>query len=214
MAHVECTGALLPCKIYSLGAHYLADGVRFELTVGRPTLVFKTSALDHSATHPYRLLYTIYSTIVYMKYIGIDYGTKRVGVALSDDTGSLAFPLGVISAGPHATPRRAVEYISAQIVELASKECVSTVVVGESRDYSGQENAVMKQVKLFANALEASGLVVVYEQEFMTSVAAARQYAPDGSRKENLSHDKLDSAAAAIILQSYLDRQKYRDSVE
>lgn len=140
-----------------------------------------------------------------MKCIGVDYGTKRIGLAVSDETGVLAFPVGTIAAG-----ERAVE----EVLSLARENSATLAVIGESRDYAGNPNPVMKSIEAFANALEEQGLPVALEPEFMTSAAAARQFAPDGSRKENPSQERLDAAAAALILQSYLDRHKPRPEVE
>ncbi len=133
-----------------------------------------------------------------MKYLGIDYGTKRIGLAVSDDTGTVAFPLRVVEAGRGAL---------AVITEEVQKNSVTKVVLGESRNFNNEPNEVMEDIEQFKKDLEElSQVPVVYESELMTSAAAARQYTPDGSRKQNPSHDKLDAAAAALILQSYLDR--------
>ncbi|MEI7719670.1 MAG: Holliday junction resolvase RuvX [bacterium] len=138
-----------------------------------------------------------------MKSLGIDFGTKRIGVAVSDETGTLAFPHSTVKAGPSALE---------EIVDIVKKEGVGQVVVGESHNFQGEANTVMEKVAEFKKSLEnlpeLAGVPVVYEKEFLTSMAAARQFAPDGSRKENPSHVKLDASAAALILQSYLDRNQ------
>ncbi|MDO8548195.1 MAG: Holliday junction resolvase RuvX [bacterium] len=135
-----------------------------------------------------------------VKYIGIDYGTKRIGIATSDETGSLAFPLTTIEAGREALGK---------IAALVKKEGAQKIVIGESRNLSGEANPVMEDIAQFKKDLEElTRLPVEYEQEFFSSTQAARQFAPDGSRKENPSQSKLDAAAAALILQSYLDRIK------
>lgn len=140
-----------------------------------------------------------------MKYLGIDYGTKRIGVAVSDDTASLAFPLRTIAAGEQARE---------EVLTLARENGAGMAIIGESRDFKGVANPVLKEAEAFAEALRTGGLEVAFEPEFMTSVGAARQFTPDGSRKANPSQEKLDAAAAALILQSYLDRQKSRPGVE
>lgn len=134
-----------------------------------------------------------------MRYLGIDYGTKRIGVALSDETGSLAFPLTTVAAGREAL---------SQINALAKENAAQSIVLGESRDFKGEPNLLQEDIEQFKKDLEElSGLPVHYEQEFFSSAAAARQYTPEQkSRKENPSQEKLDAAAAALILQSYLDR--------
>jgi putative Holliday junction resolvase len=135
-----------------------------------------------------------------MKYLGIDYGTKRIGVAVSDDTGTIAFPLTTITAG-----RESLQQIDLLIKEKGAEH----IVLGESRNYKGDRNDVMEDIEQFKSDLqELAGVPVTYESELLSSSMAARQYAPDGSRKANPSQDKLDASAAAIILQSYLDRKK------
>ncbi len=136
-----------------------------------------------------------------MKYLGIDYGTRRIGVATSDETGVLAFPLCTVEAGPKAL---------AEVAALAKDNGAQHLVLGESRTLSGEPNAVQEDIAQFgADIAELTGLPVVYEREFFTSALAARQFAPEqGSRKANPSHEGLDASAAALILQSYLDRIK------
>ena len=136
-----------------------------------------------------------------MKYLGIDYGTKRIGVAQSDDTGSLAFPLGTVKAGQGALE---------EVASLVRENAVQKIVIGESRDLSGAANDVMEDIEQFKKDVgELTGLPVEYEREYFTSTYAARQFAPqEKSRKANPSHANLDASAAALILQSYLDRNK------
>jgi putative Holliday junction resolvase len=136
-----------------------------------------------------------------MKYIGIDYGTKRIGVAVSDETGSLAFPLGVVKAGQGALE---------EIAEIIRENGVQKVIIGESRDNMGRPNDVMEDIEQFKKDIEElSGLPADYEREYFTSTMAARQFAPEEkSRKRNPSHATLDASAAALILQSYLDTTK------
>ncbi|MBI5005081.1 MAG: Holliday junction resolvase RuvX [Candidatus Lloydbacteria bacterium] len=125
-----------------------------------------------------------------MKYLGIDYGVKRLGAALSDDGGTMAFPYRVLANTP-----KLIDELNA----IAKKHEVSGIVVGESLDYSGKPNPVMKEIKTFARELEAkTGIAVQYEPEFLTS-AQARHIQGDSRT--------LDASAAAIILQSFLDKK-------
>lgn len=125
-----------------------------------------------------------------VKYLGIDYGTKRIGVAVSDDTGSLAFPLTTLASDREALSR---------VAALAKEHNVETVVIGESRNYKNEPNEVMEDIEQFKKDLaEVTTLPVTYEPEFMTSVQAMRE----GKTKD------LDASAAALILQSFLDRMK------
>jgi putative Holliday junction resolvase len=124
------------------------------------------------------------------KLVGIDYGSKRVGVAVSDDSGSVAFPKAEFS-----NDARLVDSISALIKE----EGASAVVIGESKNASGEENAVMAEARAFSERLSiASGVPVHFEPEFYTSVEARR----------DAGHSFVDSRAAAIILNSFITRTK------
>ncbi|TSC68706.1 MAG: putative holliday junction resolvase [Parcubacteria group bacterium Gr01-1014_56] len=135
-----------------------------------------------------------------MKYLGIDYGTKRIGVAVSDDTGSLAFPLATISAGKGALEA---------VASLVKENRVEKIIIGESKNFKNESNKVQEATEQFKKDIaEATGLGVEYEPEFFSSAQAAHQYTPDGSRKQNPNQEKLDAAAAALILQSYLDRNR------
>ena len=120
-----------------------------------------------------------------MKYLGLDYGTKRIGVAISDGEGRVAFPLATVAAGARAL---------SEVDALVQKNGAQQIVLGESRDFAGAENAVQEDIGQFKKDLEElSSLPVVYEPEFMTSVQAQRSGGDD-------------SSAAALILQSYLDK--------
>lgn len=144
-----------------------------------------------------------------MKYLGIDYGTKRIGTAVSDDTGSLAFPLTTIPSDREALAR---------VCALAKENTVGAIVIGESRDFNNEPNEVMEDIEQFKkDVAELSGLPVEYEQEFFTSVIAARQHEDRTQPRRpasgvgvptKASREKLDASAAALILQSYLDRHR------
>ena len=138
-------------------------------------------------------------TLTGMKYIGIDYGTKNIGLAVSDDNGTVAFPLTTIDAGRDAISK---------VATLIKEKGAGAIVMGESRNFSGEKNEVMEDIEQFKKDIGGlSGLPVHYEREFFTSALAARQFAPEEkSRKANPSQDALDASAAALILQSYLDR--------
>lgn len=123
--------------------------------------------------------------------MGIDYGTKRVGVALSDERGEFALPHRVLPQSP-----KLVEIVAL----LAKDKEVTTIVVGESKDLAGEDNPLMKRINRFVEELrQASGVPVVLEPEFMTSAEAARLQGKT---------DMLDASAAALILKSYIDKKK------
>lgn len=127
-----------------------------------------------------------------MKYLGIDYGSKRVGIALSDEEGGMAFPREVIPNN---------KKLISGIADLCREYNVGAIVLGESLNYKMEQNVIMKEIVPFKKTLEeATNLPVYFEQEFMTSAAAERLQGKG---------EKLDASAAALILQSYLDKKKY-----
>lgn len=123
-----------------------------------------------------------------MKYIGIDYGSKTIGVAISDAGGSIAFPREHILTSGNAVQK---------VLELVKAEQVGMVVMGDTLAGNGAENAITPEATQFATALAAAGVEVKLVREAWSSAEAAR-FAPKGK-----THD--DSAAAAIILQRFLD---------
>lgn len=124
--------------------------------------------------------------------MGIDYGTKRVGLAFADADTCIATPYETINND---------ESITAEIKNLCKEKDVETIVIGESKQLSGADNPVMKKIRTFKKALEEkTGLPVIYIPEFFTSAQARRQ--PEAKKN-------VDGSAAAIILQSYLDTNSY-----
>lgn len=123
-------------------------------------------------------------TAVVMKCLGIDVGEKLVGIAVSDDGGSVAFPLEQVERG------KCVE----RILALVAERSVDVVVLGKSVDLDGIDNPIMKDAREIAGALRRQ-VRVVFEPEQFSTQAAGRL--GKGS----------DAEAAAIILQSHLDRQ-------
>lgn len=126
-----------------------------------------------------------------MRLLGIDYGEKRVGIAVSDESGKFAFPWGIF-ANNKRLPQR--------IGDICKSEGVKKIVLGESRTYTGEKNPIMKKIEFFKERLEAAtGLPVVFEPETLTSREARR------GREER--ERPIDDSAAAIILQSFIDKQ-------
>lgn len=126
-----------------------------------------------------------------MRHLGIDYGTKKVGLALSDESGTMAFPHKVVKNTPD---------LAKQLEELIEREGVGCVVIGHSIDGTGKENAVHAKVEaLMLDLTLATGLPVHLEPEQYTTQEAMRV---QGRTKET------DASAAAIILNSYLSKQQ------
>ena len=126
-----------------------------------------------------------------MKYVGIDYGSKKVGFAQSDDDGRIAFPLMV-------SPNDGNFF--KDTVELIRDMKFGVVVIGESVDGNGKPNAIAKEARAFGARLEGSiDVRVLFEKEWYSTTEARKQPGREGERE-------VDDAAAAIILQRYLDR--------
>ena len=141
-----------------------------------------------------------------MRILGIDFGTKRIGVAISDENRSLAFPKEIILNGPNTFK---------QIGEIIKKENVGEIVVGESVDFSGKLNILSARIEVFILELQKKFNLPVHKQkEFLTSVEARRggigkeslNSAQSHSKVKQIKSGRIDASAAALILQRYLDR--------
>ncbi|MCR4333465.1 MAG: Holliday junction resolvase RuvX [Patescibacteria group bacterium] len=131
-----------------------------------------------------------------MKYLGVDYGQKRIGLSLSDEMGSMGFPHSIVLN----TPR-----LVGEICTLIAKENVGAVVIGESRSLAGEDNPIMKDARaLGAQVTERSGVPVVYESEVFTSAEARRPPTKEEKSRAPKKHPAVDASAAALILTSYL----------
>lgn len=139
-----------------------------------------------------------------MRLLGIDYGSKRVGIALSDEGGKFAMPFIVLDN----SKKMAVE-----VMEIAKKNEIKEIVLGESKNYKGEANVILEDSLKFKEELEKFGFLIHLEPEFMTSVAAERfqprrQQGRGSDRKRRRVNPMIDASAAALILQSYLDKNK------
>lgn len=128
-----------------------------------------------------------------MRTLGIDYGTKKIGLALSDEEGDFAFPLVVVPNDAKALPT---------IAHICADKGVAQLVIGRSLNYKREENPVMARVKNFADSLtELTDLPIAYEEEVLTTQQAMR---------ETGKNAETDASAAAIILRTYLERARKR----
>jgi putative Holliday junction resolvase len=136
-----------------------------------------------------------------MRYLGVDYGSKKIGLALSDEAGSMGFPHTILVN----TPR-----LLGEVRALISKENVGAVVIGESRTLAGGENPIAKDARAFGSHIsEHVGVPVFYESEVFTSAEARR--APEKELKSRSTKRKgaVDASAAALILTSFLSRTNH-----
>lgn len=133
-----------------------------------------------------------------MRILAVDPGSKRIGLAISDTTGTIANPLTVLD---HVA--RPVD--AAAVAELAKTNEAGLIVVGQSFDDDGQPTFEGRRAGRFAEALKTQTTlpVVMWDESFTTQEARASRIAMGVSRKDRRGH--LDSIAATILLQSYLD---------
>jgi putative Holliday junction resolvase len=130
--------------------------------------------------------------------LGVDYGTKRIGIAVSD-------PLGITAAPHSVVPRETVVPVVANLVKELG---VGTIVVGLPTPLGGGEGVSAREArKLAAELEEATGAVVVLVDERFTSRLAEESLLKSGMRRRR-RRETVDKVAAAIILQDYLDRQR------
>lgn len=144
-----------------------------------------------------------------MRVLGVDFGARRIGLALSDDTATLARPWQTVDAG--VTPRESAGVV-ARLLERGRQDGdeeaagVGAIVVGLPRRLTGEDNDQSTPARDFASALAAlTSLDVTLQDERLSSVEAESRLAvreKDWRRRKA----KLDAAAAAVILQDYLDR--------
>ena len=98
------------------------------------------------------------------RFLGVDYGTKRIGLAVSDENGKIAFPKEILPNDFHTFDR---------LGTLIEKENIREIVVGESVDFSGKLNALSGRIEVFILELkEKFDLPVHKQKEFLTSVEA------------------------------------------
>lgn len=136
-----------------------------------------------------------------MRYLGVDYGSKRVGLALSDEAGTMGFPHSIIPSTP-----KVVEHICA----LMAKEDVRALVIGDSVDYRGKENPVAAEARRLGREVsERCGVPVFYESEVLTSAQAHRAPAKVDKSRAPKKRSDVDASAAALILTSYLSRTNH-----
>lgn len=133
------------------------------------------------------------------KALGVDCGTKRVGVSISDSSGIIARPLDVL-------PRS--EFLD-RLEELIAENEIELVVVGLPMPLSGRESSSTQDARALASEIEGLGVEVVLADERFTSRIAESTMLEAGVKRRS-RREKIDKIAATIILQSYLDSQRSR----
>jgi len=180
-----------------------------DLPKGKPVFAKMRNNQPGSHTITNMLVCQIMSFLCYtqsMKLMGIDYGTKRVGIAISDDEGRIAFPHDVLPC---------TKNLAEVLKTLCQEKGVARIVIGESRDFNQKENPIMPAVHALKKTLEEkTGLPVYLEPEMLTTQEAKRLHHKVSPRDLRGNREKLidtDASAAALILQSYIDRTRNQE---
>jgi putative Holliday junction resolvase len=136
-----------------------------------------------------------------MRILAVDHGGKRIGLALSDPTATIASPLKVIE---HVS--RVVD--AAQVAALAQENGAGLIVVGQSFDEDGNPNLAGRRAARFADELKNQTQIPVglFDESFSTQDARAARIDMGVSRKKRAGHH--DELAAVVILQSYLEANR------
>ena len=136
-----------------------------------------------------------------MRILAVDHGEKRIGVALSDPTATIASPLSVIK---HVS--RVLD--AAQVADLASENEVGLIVIGQSFDEEGHPNLAGRRAAKFAEALQEQTNIPVelFDESFSTQDARTTRIEMGVPRKKRVGH--MDELAAVLILRSYVESNK------
>jgi putative pre-16S rRNA nuclease len=147
-----------------------------------------------------------------MRILGVDFGRRRIGLALSDPTATLARPWRVLEIAAGATPAAAAGELAAIVADARSRPDedldIGAIVVGLPRRLNGEDTDQTQPARDFANILASmTGLAVTLQDERLTSHEAESRLA-GRERDWRRRKARLDAAAAAVILQEYLDTGK------
>jgi putative holliday junction resolvase len=136
-----------------------------------------------------------------VRVLAVDPGSKRVGLAISDPTGTIAQPLTTVAGEPSDT-------LPTRLADIAREREVSRIIVGLPRRLDGSYGPEAKSARELADRLRrASGLPVELVDERLTTVAAERSLLEGGVRRAK-RRQAVDRVAAALLLQSSLDRKR------
>ncbi|HEX9713218.1 MAG TPA: Holliday junction resolvase RuvX [Actinomycetota bacterium] len=134
------------------------------------------------------------------RWIGVDLGTRRIGLALSDSKGTLATPYLTLD-------RTSDEHDARAIAEIAAAERVKEVVLGHPLKLDGTRGAAAFVTEAFAEKLKAAGAKVKLFDERLTTVEATKKLQSKGV-KARQQRGRIDKAAATVLLQAFLDTKK------
>lgn len=141
-----------------------------------------------------------------MRIMALDYGSKTVGVAVSDELGLTALPLETIKREKENKLRKTL----ARIEEIIKEKSISLIVIGKPLNMDDSEGERVEKSLAFKEALEKrTGLEVLWQDERLSSVEAEEILADSGIKKEDMKC-YIDSVAASVILREFMNTNKER----
>lgn len=135
------------------------------------------------------------------RYLGVDYGDVRTGLAVSDAGGMLAGALGLVKAG-------GMRGMAREVAEAAKREGVVRIIIGLPKNMDGSEGFRAETVRAFAELLSAETDIPLDFMDERLSTCEAHRYLTDSGTSGKRRKNVVDALSAQIILQDYLDREK------
>ena len=133
--------------------------------------------------------------------LGIDFGTRRIGLALSDPTGTLASPLPFLE-------NTGVKQVVSKLKQMVADQQIATIVVGLPRNMDGTYGPSAQKVQAFVTQIQPEiSAKIITQDERLTTSQASRDLAQMGLSQREL-RKKVDSSSATLILQQFLDRAR------
>ena len=131
------------------------------------------------------------------RILGVDYGEIRIGLALSDDTKSIAFPFKTIK-------NKNIDFLLDFFRKLNSEKNIESIVIGLPLGMNGKDTLQTKNVRIFSKSLGILGFPIFFQDERLTSLSAKKSLIKQNI-KTGHNKEKIDEIAATIFLQQFLD---------
>ena len=141
-----------------------------------------------------------------MRILGIDYGTKRVGLAVSDESETIAFPFRIVNNDA---------FFYETLLEIIDSESIGEVLIGASTTSDGQDNSLEAPRRALVDKLRQEIPVFEIDERFSSHEARLREFGNDNRsnrQDKRVLKEHIDAEAAQIILQRYLDKKKQMPS--
>jgi putative pre-16S rRNA nuclease len=136
-----------------------------------------------------------------LRVLAVDPGSKRVGLAVSDPTGTVAQALATVAAEPRET-------LVSRLAGIAREQAAGAIVVGLPRRMDGSEGPEAKAARVLASELRSASRLPVELVDERLTTAAAEKSLIDGGVRRKARRASIDRVAATLLLQSHLDRKR------